>query len=365
MNNKISLLLCGFATSCLISTSCSEGRTETSNTEKRVYEERLNEVDVMVLERTIFKKEIISNGKLRASRKSDLRFKVTGEIKELKVKNGDIVKSGQTIAVLDPFEFQQRLEQAETTLKRTSIEFEDALIAHGGSMNRDEIPETIYENAAIRSGYTSALNDLKTAKFNLGHTVLRAPFSGKIANLKQNQYELATTGEVFCAVIDDSVFEVEFSLIESEIGQVKTMDSVKIVSFANTVSSSGAVSEINPLVNEDGLVLVKATVRNAGGLWEGMNVKVSIEKEAPGHLVVPKSAVVLRQNQEVLFKYTKSTAFWTYVQTGLENSTAYSVIAHPNKGAVLEAGDTVIVSNNLNLAHESKVRLKSNLVLPY
>jgi len=338
--------------------SCNEGRTETANAEKRVYEERLNEVDVIVLRRTTFKKEIISNGKLRASRKSDLRFKVAGEIKELKVKNGDFVSAGQVIAALDPFEFQQRLEQAETTLKRTSIEFEDALIAHGGSMNRDKIPEAIYENASIRSGYTSALSDLKTARMNLAYTVLRAPFSGKVANVKQNPYELANTGEIFCTVIDDSMFEVEFSLIESEIGQIKTGDSVKVVSFSNDVASNGRISEINPLVDANGLVLVKAAVRNSKGLLDGMNVRVRIEKEEPGHLVVPKSAVVLRQNQEVLFRYTRGIAFWTYVQTGLENSTAYSVIAHPGKGAKLEAGDTVIVSNNLNLAHESKVRLK-------
>jgi hypothetical protein len=84
-------------------------------------------------------------------------------------------------------------------------------------------------------------------------------------------------------------------------------------------------------------------------------VKVKIETAVPGQLVVPKSAVVQRQNQEVLFKYTNGIAFWTYVKTGYENSTSYTVTAHPDKGGTLMAGDTVIISGNLNLAHESEV----------
>jgi membrane fusion protein (multidrug efflux system) len=349
------ILFLGFA---IVLSGCSQGRTENTQGERRVYEAQVNEVDISILKRTAFNKEIISNGKLKALKKSDLKFKVSGELRELKVKNGQSVRSGQTIAVLDQFEYRQKLEHAETILKKTAIDLEDALLAYGGSQRKDSVPQTIYEGAAIRSGYVTALNDLKTARFNLGETILKAPFSGKIANIKQNVYEVVNTGEVFCTLIDDSAFEVEFHLIESEIGEVALNDKVKIIPFSKSVTSAGILSEINPLIDENGLVLVKATVRNEGRLWEGMNVKVLIEKQEPGHLTVPKTAVVLRQNQEVLFKYKNGVAFWTYIQTGLENSTSYSVIAHPEKGGKLKPGDTIIISNNLNLAHESKVMIR-------
>jgi membrane fusion protein (multidrug efflux system) len=87
-----------------------------------------------------------------------------------------------------------------------------------------------------------------------------------------------------------------------------------------------------------------------------MNVKVSIKRAIPGQLVVPKQSVVLRQNREVLFRYTKGTAYWTYINVLDENENQYSVIAA--EGATLELGDTVIISNNLNLAHESEVEVK-------
>jgi hypothetical protein len=88
-----------------------------------------------------------------------------------------------------------------------------------------------------------------------------------------------------------------------------------------------------------------------------MNVKVSIRNAIAGQLVVPKQAVVLRDNREVLFRYTGSgVAWWTYVKVVDENENQYSVVAED--GGRLEPGDTIIISNNLNLAHESVVTIK-------
>jgi membrane fusion protein, multidrug efflux system len=340
--------------------ACTDGTTEKASNLRKPYEEQVNEVEVAVLERGVFNKEIVSNGKLKAFRKSDLTFKVSGELKIIRVRNGQAIDRTQTIAELDQFEYRQRLEHAEVNVKRTSIELKDELILYGGSkFKEDSFPPEIYEGAAIRSGYLTALTDLKTAQLDLDATILKAPFSGKVANLKYNAYETINTGEVFCTIIDDSKFEVEFYLLESEINEVALQDKITIVPFSRSITFNGVISEINPLVDENGLVLVKAAVTNNGTLWEGMNVKVFIQKQEFGHLIVPKSAVVMRQNQEVLFKYINGAAYWTYVITGLENSSYYSVLGHRDKGGVLQEGDTIIISNNLNLAHETKVKLKS------
>ena len=152
---------------------------------------------------------------------------------------------------------------------------------------------------------------------------------------------------------------VEFSVLETEIGEISPNKVVKVFPFVNeTKIFHGRITEINPVVDEFGHVKVKALIENTNGLIEGMNVKVKIETSVPGQLVVPKSAVLQRQDQQVLFKYTEGTAFWTYVQTGLENSSSFTVIASPDKSASLIAGDTVIISGNLNLAHGSEVEIQ-------
>jgi membrane fusion protein (multidrug efflux system) len=356
---QLNFIVCVLAIVTLLLSGCGQPKPEDANVDKRVYEKQENNVEVMVLNKTTFHKEIISNGKLKALTKSELKFKVSGELRQLNFQNGNAIKEGQIIAILDQFEYHQKLEQAQTTLKMASINLQDELLSYGGAkMNRDSIPRSIYESATIRSGYISATRDLKSAEFNLEGTVLKAPFGGKVANVKKNVHELVSSGEAFCAIIDDKEFEVEFHLIESEIAEVAINNNVKIMPFAVNATYSGTISEINPLVEESGLVLVKASVKNNGLLWEGMNVKVLIEKKVHDKLVVPKAAVVLRQNQEVLFKYVKGRASWIYIQTEQENSTSYSVIAHPDKGGELHPGDTIIVSDNLNLAHESNVVIK-------
>ena len=174
--------------------------------------------------------------------------------------------------------------------------------------------------------------------------------------IKQKPYEKADLSKPFCTLINDKRFTIEFPLLETEIGEVKERQSVSVIPVSGAAQTTGTVIEINPRIDENGLAWVKAEVNNPGGYLEGMNVKVSIRKAIPGQLVVPRQAVVLRQNQEVLFRYTNGTAYWTYVNILDENENFYSVTAA--EGATLEAGDTVIISNNLNLAHESEVEME-------
>ncbi|GET35096.1 cation efflux system protein [Prolixibacter bellariivorans] len=341
--------------------ACSGAQTkETDSADKRAYLKQENPVQVMVLKKEPFEKELVNNGKLVAVRKSDLQFQVSEQLIKLAVKNGDHVKAGQLIASLNPFSYQQKLENARIELDKARMDLRSRMMGRGyKTLDTTRIPIALYHTQAIQSGYESALRDLKMAEFNRQATRLIAPFSGIVANINKNQYDQVNAGDTFCTLIDNSEFEVEFSVVENEIKDIEIGEDVQIVPFANSSQAyHGRISEINPVIDEDGLIQVKARVKNPGGLMEGMNVKVLVEKEIPNQLVVPKSAVVLRQNQEVLFKYTKGKAFWTYVKTVAENSNSYSVIAHPDKGGTLAAGDTVIVSGNLNLAHESEVIIK-------
>ena len=98
------------------------------------------------------------------------------------------------------------------------------------------------------------------------------------------------------------------------------------------------------------MVKVKARFRNNGKLIDGMNVKVAIRKPVHGRLVVPKEALVIRQGKDVIFVRQDSLAIWKYVTVEAENSTSISV----KEG--LEAYDMVIVSGNVNLAHETVVK---------
>ena len=112
-------------------------------------------------------------------------------------------------------------------------------------------------------------------------------------------------------------------------------------------------------MDEKGQISVTAQVRNDGSLIDGMNVRVIVERMISGQLVVPRSAVVIRDNLDVLFTCTDDgKAHWTYVTILYSNGESYVVEANKDRNAELNEGDQVIVSGNLNLADNSDVLVK-------
>ena len=342
----------------LLSTGCTGSEKTDASVEENKYVDVENLVDTIHVSRATFQREMVTNGKLHASRKSDLTFAVGGNLKRLLTSNGSSVEAGQVIGTLDQVYAQQKLEEAEINLKKQKIKFDDILLQRAKGPGKVDTTSLEYLNLFVTSGYQDALKALEAAKNDLQNTVLRSPFRGKIANLVAKEHEQISSGKVFCTVIDDSKFEVEFFLIESEITQVSLGEKVAIIPFSLKKEYYGAISEINPVVNENGQVMVKGLVNNTGTLWEGMNTEVIIRKSILNKFVVPKSSIVTRQDQNVLFSYSQGKAFWTYVKILAENSTSYAIEPDLEKAATLSDGDAIIISGNLNLAHQSDVRIK-------
>lgn len=111
---------------------------------------------------------MVSNGKIIAAQKNSVQFEVSDKLEHLYVKNGDFVRTGQVLATLNSFKYQQRLARAEIDLKIAKFQFEDMLVGRGiFTTMRDSIPRSIYDMAASRTGYDAALLELKTAQFEL------------------------------------------------------------------------------------------------------------------------------------------------------------------------------------------------------
>lgn len=344
-------------------TGCKKNRqSQNEPISKKQFSLDKNGVDVIVLKKGVFKKELVSNGHLVALEKSELNFNVSEKLGHVHVNNGDYVKKGQLLATLNAFTYQQKVNKAEIDLKEATLEFNDLQVRRGFDANTmDDSNKKEYDMIGIKSGYKNALHQLENARFELKSTQLIAPFSGKVANIKNKKHEQINTGEAFLTLINDAVFEVEFYVIESELKDVKRNDKITLQPFAIDKTYQGHIKTINPQVEKDGTILIKAQIKNDGQLLEGMNVKVFIQKDIPNQFVVPKEAVVLRDNHEVLFTIKNNKAYWTYIQTIHENSKNYAVIPHPDKSsASLKQGDTIIISDNLNLAHDSEIFIRQN-----
>jgi len=311
-----------------------------------------NEVTTIILQRQAFEHELVSNGKVEAMQLTEVHFETEGIVESVKVKNGDHVAQGQVIAELDKFKLHNAVIQAQNAFEQAKLDLQDVLIGQGyGNKPEGEIPADIMQLAKTRSGYTQSQAAYELAMTNEANASLKAPFAGTIANLELKRYNRVTASDAVCTIIGSQGMEATFSVLENELPLVHRGDKVLITPYADvTATHEGIVTEINPIVDANGMVQVKAQVRGSERLFSGMNIKVSVRRQLPGQLVVPKSAVVLRQGRQVVFTLQGDQAMWNYVQTGLENTDTYTILEG------LKEGDEVIITGNVNLAHESKVR---------
>lgn len=327
--------------------SCSSNETKNKivldNGKTKDFENYLN---ISTINNISFNKKIIVNAKVRATNKVELRFNANKIIDKINLSNGESVVKDKLIAFLQNDLLQNSINNAKIEVQKAKNKFEEEKINFGTNITKFSL-----ENLKIRSGLLEAQNNLDRAQIEYNQTLLKAPFSGVIANLEKKEGDFITTADVFCTLINPNNLEVSFSILENEFQFVSKSQRIEIQSFVNKDQLlKGIITEINPLVDENGLIKIKAKVLSKEtNLLDGMNVKVLINKPLKDVIVIPKEALVLRSNRQVVFTLEKGLAKWNYVEVAGENNNSYAI----KKG--LKVSDTIIVSGNLNLSHDAKV----------
>lgn len=350
------LLFVIFALGIFSACSVSSDKTETENDSISIaIPSKIAEVKVIKLEPKVFSYEIVSNGKMSAHDFADLRFASSDAIIDnIFVKNGERVRKGQPIATLDRFKLENTLKQYNNDLAKARLELADVLIGQGYDPEKPElVPAETMKLARLRSGMDQAETILAATKRDLEATTLTAPFDGVVANLFQKVHNRPDGAEPFCRIVATGPMDVEFTVLESELAVIRLGDEVTVSAFASNDSHTGHVTEINPIVDKDGLVKIRSSVQSSSGLFDGMNVKVRVKRALNEQLVVPKSAVVLRNGKQVVFTHSSGKAIWNYVHTGLENMNDYVI----DDG--LQPDMEVICDGNVNLAHEAPIKVIS------
>lgn len=314
----------------------------------------VSEVGTVVLNESRFQHELISNGKVTTKNIAEVRFSSSANISRIYVHNGLKVKKGQPLAILDNYFLKQTDIQAKNALDRAQLDYQDVLIGQGYKINQMAmIPLEIQQLAKIKSGLNNAQIQWEVAGHNLRNATVLSPINGVIANLVAKANTLSNPSAIFCNIIDQNSLEILFNILESELPLIKINDKIAVEAYSlNSRSISGRISEINPWINDRGMVQVKAVVDGESKLVEGMNVRVHIFRALDRLWVVPKTAVVMRTGKQVVFTADKGKANWHYIKTGFENSTQYSITSE-----TLKNGDQIIVEGNTELSHGASVKV--------
>ncbi|MBR9773523.1 MAG: efflux RND transporter periplasmic adaptor subunit [Cytophagales bacterium] len=338
--------------------SCGEETQEKEEIPMETFRDEVQATSVKVglSEKKSFDYLINATGKIEAENQVMSIVERTGYLIDLRVEEGQLVKEGQVIALLDKTDSQLEWEKAQVNLRSSQAEYESRKITASveTTFSEDLDKEARDEYWRASSGLLAAEIAVREAEINLDKTEVKAPISGAIADLKLKKGSLVNAGDEICLVLSTSLLEMKVKVLESDISFVKKGQKAEIYPVSGLGDSiTGTVTSINPKVDENGLVQVTLKLSKGGSLLPGMNARAVIRAPQNNNLVVPKEAVVYRSGRPLVFTIDNNEAIWNYVEVGKDNGREVEVLDG------LEADRTVIVSNNVQLAHQAPVQVST------
>jgi RND family efflux transporter MFP subunit len=200
---------------------------------------------------------------------------------------------------------------------------------------------------------------------NLEWTEVRAPFAGYIANCILTPHTQVQAGKTLFSIIDLSTLLVDVEVLESETARIAVGQRVEISVIAVPDKKfTGSVNTVNPIVDVKSKTM-KVTIelqsainpdksgQSAIPLKPGMYASVKIEtKILRDRLLVPKAALLLRDQRTLVFRTENGLAKWCYVDVGEENEEYFDIRSG------ITVGDTIIVDGHYTLAHDARIKLQ-------
>ncbi len=155
--------------------------------------------------------------RIESSRRADLSFRVAGKVEEIRVREGERVSIGDTIARLDPVDYKLAVDDRRATFERAQKDFDRAseLIKTGF------IPRQQYDRR--ESDLKSAEAALRRAERDLGYTELKASFDGEISRRYVEAFEDVKAKQPIVAMRDIESLEVKFDVPEQIIIRVNEL----------------------------------------------------------------------------------------------------------------------------------------------
>lgn len=319
---------------------------------------------------------VSATGEISATNLVDVGAQVSGQIKKMHVKIGDIVKEGDLIAEIDDVTqvnevntrkaqlqtYQAQLESAQVALKIAQRKYSRyKSLASADAVSKEEFEATedsLATNRAkikeLQSSIRQTQIAINTAEKNLGYTRITAPSAGTVVSLVVEQGQTINASQTSPTVVqiaDLTSMTNKMQIAEGDATKVKAGQTVNFTILSEpdtpisakldsvdpglTTMSQGSYSKSTDTTSNAIYYYARATVPNPEGkLAIGMTTQNTVEiASADNVLMVPTVAIKTKDGKKfVRVLEANNQAVDREIQTGLKDSMNTEVKSGLNEG---------------------------------
>jgi HlyD family secretion protein/macrolide-specific efflux system membrane fusion protein len=216
---------------------------------------------------------VVASAEAMPARDTQMSFLLSAPVKEVLVKEGDVVTAGQTLLTIYSPDLELAVTSAELDLQSAEFEYKYWIPAR-----LDRPPE---RRKQAEAELEEAKAKLETAKANFTQIALVAPFDAVVVDVKIKAGEFARAGQVVIVLGDLAHMQIKTTdLSERDVPAVQIGQTANIYVEALDVTVTGKVIQISPISETvGGDVVYPVTIeldKQPDGLLWGMSAEVEI-----------------------------------------------------------------------------------------
>lgn len=286
---------------------------------------------------------------IEAFAEADIISKVDGEIREIRVEEGDTVKKNQVLAILDGDRLRLELSESQARLQKLRRDFErNEELKAKGLISEGDFEKLRYDLEALQASYN--LDSLE-----LDYTQIRATIDGVVAERYVKLGNTVKIGDPIFHVTTLQPMVAYLHIPEREFRKVAADQAVQIsIDAVPGEPLSAQVTRISPVVDPDtGTFKVTIEIRDAEqrvkpGMFGRMSIIYDQHENA---LQLPRNAVIERGGEQSIFVVEDGIAVRKLVETGFSHGGMLEITSG------LDDSDKVITVGHIGLKDKSKVEV--------
>lgn len=261
----------------------------------------------------------------------------SGKVTSVNVAIGDKVSKGTTLFQIDGTQMATTYNQAKEALNVAKSAYDRISVLY----NQGAASLQNYEQAQM--SYVSAQESFTAASDAYSHCNVTSPIDGYVTGVNVSVGNIASQASSAMTVADVSQLQINTSVSEYIVNELKVGDSVDIyIETLGETPYKGTITAISPAPASGSLTYpIKIAVDNSSGqVHAGMFAEIKvISTEKENTLCVPSDCVILKAGKSIVVTLDqKKLPVFNEVTTGIDNGKYVEITSG------LKAGDTIVIS---------------------